>query len=169
MRLDSGRKLLFCAWWGIAVSSFALGYAMALPWYGESAVLAGALVWLFAWSAQPSLCLGASVFVAALGLLLSAPEALMILGSSASLGLWDFANSGVPRATDANARAAQAALDNYRRSRLPYLILALGIGTPTAILGTGLTLRLPFFAMVFCVLACAFGIDRLVARLRKRR
>lgn len=47
------------------------------------------------------------------------------------------------------------------RSRLPYALAAVGLGTTIAIAGVGMRLDLPFFAMLFCALACAFCIDRI--------
>jgi hypothetical protein len=160
------RRLFFFAYWGAASASFALGYGLAMPWYWESAALASALAWLFAWRAYPSLCLCASILVAAAGLLLSVPEGLMVLGASASLALWDFAMAGIPSSDE---WAIKAALENYRRTRLPCLLAALGVGATIAVLGPTLSFRMPFFAMLACVAACALGMDRLRDRLRDRR
>jgi hypothetical protein len=162
------KRLFFLAWWALAVSSFAVGYGLATPWYWEFGVLASALVWLLA-GELPGLGLGLSILVAALGLLLSAPEAPMILGASASLGLWDFARASLAFArSNAFARSgpasasSSAAIEDYRRSRLPLLLLAVGLGTLAAVLGPALTLSLPFYVMALCVLVCAFSIDRMV-------
>jgi hypothetical protein len=165
VRANPARKLFFFAYWGAALASFALGYGLAMPWYWESAALASALAWLFAWRAYPSLCLCASILVAAIGLLLSVPEGLMVLGASASLALWDFAMADIPASGE---WAMKAALENYRRSRLSYLLSALGVGTAAAVLGPALSFRMPFFVMLACVAACALGIDRLLGRLRDR-
>jgi hypothetical protein len=160
------RRIYFFAYWGAALASFALGYGLSHRWYWAFAALACALPWLLAGFEYPSPCLCASILVAALGILLSVPEPPMILGASASLGLWDFARAGIPAA---KGEASREALENYRKTRLPYLLLALGIGTLAAILGSGLSFRIPFFAMALCVLACAFGLDRMIARLRDKR
>jgi len=160
------RRFFFFAYLGAASASFALGYGLAMPWYWESAALASALAWLFAWRTYPSLCLCSSILVAAGGLLLSVPEGLMVLGASASLALWDFAMAGIPASGE---WAMEAALENYRRSRLPYLLSALGVGTAAAVLGPAMSFTMPFFAMLACVVACALGMDRLLGRLRGRR
>jgi hypothetical protein len=159
-------NLYFLPYWSVAACSFAIGYGLALPRYWESAVLAWALLSFFAWRAHPDLCLCASTLVAAAGLLFSVPGPLMVIGVSASLALWDLAMAGIPTSDE---QAAKVALENYRRSRLPYLLLALGVGTSLALLGPALRLRLPFFVMLLCVIACAFGLDRLITRLRGRR
>jgi hypothetical protein len=96
-----------------------------------------------------TLWLGASVILAAASILLSVPSAYMIVGATIVLGLWDFAG--------AQAR-------DYRKARLPYTLAALGLGLGAAIIGLGIRLDLPFFAMLAAVLACAFSIDRFAAK-----
>jgi hypothetical protein len=159
---------------GAAVVCFALGYALALPWYWESAPLVFALLWLFAGTALPDLCLVASILVAALGGGLSADIALMALGVSASLALWDF-RTAARRTDDSDAEdriedgSRVRAEGNYRRARLPYLALALGIGAAIAAIGSRISLRISFYVMTVLVLVCVFGLDRLAARLRDKK
>jgi hypothetical protein len=147
------KKAGFFAWWGIACISFALGFYLRGRWYWAPGLLGWALVWLIAWERHASLCLGASVLLGAIGILLSVPAAPMIIGTTASLGLWDLAS---------------ATWEDYRRSRLRYSLLALGLGALVAIVGLGIRLSLPFFFIFFCVLAWAFCIDRVARRLLKR-
>jgi hypothetical protein len=164
--MEAVRNALFLACRAAALATFALGYGLALPWYSEIAVLACALCWLLAWRRLPGLCLGSSILVAALGVLLSAPTAPMILGAAASLGLWDFAGSIVP---GASAEAVRKEAESYRRHRLPWLVLALALGASIALLGPVLSLRIPFFAMLACVVVCAIALDRAAARMRVGR
>jgi hypothetical protein len=162
--MEAVRKLAYFACLAAVLGSFALGLGLALPWPWELAVLVCAAAWLLDRGDCPSLALAVSILVAATGILLKAPAWPMILGTAASLALWDFARAEIP--DDEAGDEAREALANYRRARAPYLLAALGIGTAAAIIGSGRSVGMPFFAMTLCVLACAFGLDRLVARLR---
>jgi hypothetical protein len=165
--MEAVRKLVHFACLAVVLGSFALGLGLALPWPWELAVPACAAAWLLDRRDCPNLALAVSILVAAAGILLKAPAWPMILGTAASLALWDFARAEIP--DDEAGEAAQEAMADYRRARAPYLLAALGIGTAAAILGSGRSVDIPFFAMTLCVLACAFGLDRLVVRLRGRR
>lgn len=159
MKARPTRRLFFLAWWAIAIFCFALGFGLTRPWYWELGVLACALVWLFAGRAYPSVGLGVSVFIAALGILVSAPVELMILGASASLALWSFATVvALAKEGDASAMPSFA-----------LTLLALGLGTAIAILGPALNLRLPFFAVLLCVIVLAISVDQLVSAIRRTR
>jgi hypothetical protein len=103
---------------------------------------------------RADLWLGVAVLIASAAILLSVPSAYVIAGMTIVLGLWDFAT--------AEAR-------DYRRSRLPYTIAALGLGGSAAIIGLGARLELSFFAMLASVLACAFCIDFFAAKNRSRK
>jgi hypothetical protein len=149
-----------------ATACLALGYALALPWYAEALPLGCALAWLLAGRRRPGPCLAASVLVAAAGILLSAPVPPMVLGLSLSLGLWDFERAAVKPAPGEGGREAEReALRCYGKARLPALALALGSGTAAAVVGSSISLGIPFFAMLGCAIACAVGLDRLAARL----
>jgi hypothetical protein len=142
---------VFFAWWGLSLLSFVLGDCVGGPLYWLAPSLLSALAWLLAWRKSASACLAASVLVAAIGILLKAPAAPMIVGAAASLGLWDFA-------TAENA--------GYVRSRLPYTLLAVGAGTIVAVLGSFARIALPFGVVALCVIACALGLDQATRRLR---
>jgi hypothetical protein len=147
------RNLAFFAWWGIALLPLGLGFYSTGAWYWAPALAGLAAAWLLGWKKQANLCLAASVLLAALGILLSAPAEAMIAGTAASLGLWDF---------------AAADWRDYRRSRLPLALATIGIGAAAAIIGYGFTVALPFFALLLCVIACAFCVDRAARHVLRR-
>jgi hypothetical protein len=141
------------AWWGAALLSFAYGCLATGRWYWGFPVALWAMAWLLAGRARAGLCLGASVLLAALGIVAGARTVPMILGLASSLGLWDYAGADA---------------ESYRSSRLPYALLALVPGAALAAIGSTSRLDLPFYAMLACILACAFCVDR-VARYLGRR
>ena len=90
-----------------------------------------------------TLCLSLVVSLAAGAILLGLPAAPMIAAAGAALVLWE-----------------RLAAGPYRGGRLGSILLACGGGVAAALIGRAFSLKLPFLAMMLCVAAAAFGIDR---------
>jgi hypothetical protein len=156
------RKTWFFACWGTALLSFALGYGLGGLWPWEACVAICAAAWLLAWKSRADICLALSALVAAVGLALSAPALPMIAGAAASLLLWDLAEAGLPVPSRVARRdpASEKAAKDYLGHRLPLALLALGIGTLVAAIGSGVSIAIPFYAITAFVVVAALCFYR---------
>jgi hypothetical protein len=150
-RASPATAAAFFASLALFASSLVLGYGIASRWLGEAAVLGSTLGWILAGRRRASLCLSISVVTAAAGILLGASAPLMILGATASLGLWDLARAR------AGAKSPERYSRAYERLRLRSLAIALACGLVLALiaLSARVTIRFPLMAaMAIAVFVC---------------
>lgn len=143
------------------------GYAIAGSPAGVLFAVLAVLAWLYTWRPAngwlAGLCLAASTCVAAVGVLLQAPSALMILGAALSLAAWDLLL--LDHSMPSRDLAPGSRLLEIRR--LQSLAAVLGVGLFAAFAGRLVSLSLPFGLMVLAVLLALFALDR-AARLFHR-
>jgi hypothetical protein len=142
----------------VAVASISLAYILAGYWLILPVFFGMALFWLLQkrWSVfwTVSSLLVVYVVLAVIGIVLNLSVFLLVAGCAATLACWDLATFGdsIP---DNQPLESRVPLEKYH---LQSLAIATAVGLLLIFIGSSVSLRLPFVAIVFLVLFAVGGL-----------
>jgi hypothetical protein len=147
----------------LCAACLAAGYAAN---GGAIAIAAGAstgLIWLLAYKQParlpPAMALIISVIWGAVGLLVGATPALMILGTTLALAGWDLILLDQTLTRCANSSATANSL--FEQRHYQSLALALGLGGLIVAAGRMIHVEIPLGGMILLVILAMFSLDRI--------
>jgi len=163
------RGLLFIICGLTATMIFCAGYVLAGLWLGAAFSLLLGLAWIAAWkqaqSNLPSLCLIAYACLGGGGILSGVPTALMIFGLTAALAAWDLLLLSAALGNEKLDGSSHLYENDHNRA----LVIALGGGLAVALLGSYLSLQIPFIFMLAMGAVVVYGLERIWAQFVKIR
>jgi len=161
------RNRLFAVFLVLFVVCLAAGYAMSGRWVGTAIAVLMGPAWWFARkstaSALPQICLFGSVALAVAGRLTGSPAILMIVGSAATLAVWDL----LLLDSALNKKSSAGDARQYENAHLRSLMLALGLGLLVAVLAGLIQLQVPFFVLMLLIAFSLFALDRVWGNIKK--
>ena len=152
------QSILLTTFLVISNGCLAAGYLAAGFWLIIPVLLAIFLLWLTVrrksafWSA--SILLLASVLLAAIGITIGLSLILMIIACSAALISWDLIQFN-DRMVESSSHTADALLEKYHMQALAY---AASAGLLLALIGSSISLNLPFAVIILLALTTVGGL-----------
>jgi hypothetical protein len=163
----SHRKIFFFIFLIISTLCLAAGYAIARQWIGAMIAILAGLAWLlgrkYPGAMLPHVCLLISVGLAVVGRLIGSPPFLMISGSAVALVVWDLLL--LDSSLGKNSSLEQTR--QYENKHLQSLMLALGFGLLSILLGRAINLHTPFFVLLLFIIFILFALDRIWGYIKK--
>jgi hypothetical protein len=161
------RKIFFFLFLILSTLCLAAGYAIDRQWIGAMIAILAGLAWLLArknpGSVLPHVCLLISVGLAVVGRLIGSPPFLMVSGSAVALAVWDLLLLDSSLGNNSSLEQTR----QYENKHLQSLMLALGFGLLSILLGRAINLHTPFFVLMLFIIFILFALDRIWGYIKK--